>query len=445
LANFNGYVGSYSIFPSGSVSAHFFYAFTLPAGHTGKYWMSQGCFMDGTGVGAKDGNVYPYGDTTSFTTFSYEAMSAGEQYANQPAISSKVLSTNHTDVYVPYLLLATPHSPDKAFEASNGFRTSQFKYVSSSTALNLYFSEPVTGVTGKSVYVYGFTPTQGWAAGMISSSTAASTTTKGAASFTAGMLNTMQSTALSLTQNRLYTVLMDAGAFVDASGNAASGVNGLGSSYDSCVAVSSAPIGRSCLIQFVVPMTLSTTDAFPSEVTGSPVVDLSQATVVTKATNVVLQFPEAVEYTKMIGVASQLTFGISGVDADLDIRTTGEQTCFDSAYAGYGCFQLFSSTYYIFEPKDYLSDSVTTYNSTEVTVSFTTGTFDYVNAFSYKFLTNRTDHGGRDPAILAYGFGSNLWSGEDPAYYLTPRGPTLASTRNGRTVLIRLPFTSTRR
>jgi hypothetical protein len=127
---------------------------------------------------------------------------------------------------------------------------------------------------------------------------------------------------------------MDAGAFEDATGNAAAGVNGLGSSYDSCVAVSSAPIGRSCLIQFVVPMTLSTTDAFPSEVTGSPVVDLSQATVVTKATNVVLQFPEAVEYTKMIGVASQLTFGISGVDADLDIRTTGEQTCFDSGDLG---------------------------------------------------------------------------------------------------------------
>jgi hypothetical protein len=410
---------------SGKVSAHFFYAFTLPSGNRGKYWMSQGCFLDGVGVGALDGNVYPYGDTTAFTSFTYEAISGGEQYANQPAApSNMVLSTNYTDVYVPYLLLATPHSPDKAFESSSGFRTSQFKYVDASTELELFFSEPVTGQSGKSVYVYGFTPTQGWTAGMFTGSAAeaASSTTKDAATMTKGLLNTMQSTTLSLTKNRLYTVLIDAGAFLDAADNAAAGVNGMGSSYDSCVAVNTAPIGRNCLIQFVVPMDLSKSNAFPSEVTGSPV-DLSQATVITKATNVVLQFPEAVQYTKVIGVASQLTFGVDGsTSADLDVRTTGEATCFDTGYAGFGCFQLFSSTYYIFEPQDYLADAVTTYNSTEVTVSFTTGTFDYVNAFSYKFLTNRTDHEGRNPAILAYGFGSNLWRGDDPAYYLDAEG-----------------------
>ena len=69
------------------VSAHFFYAFPMTAGHTGKYWMSEGCFMDGTGIAGGDGNVYPDVGGSAWTAFQYTPMSAGKQYTNQPAVT----------------------------------------------------------------------------------------------------------------------------------------------------------------------------------------------------------------------------------------------------------------------------------------------------------------------------------------------------------------------
>ena len=140
----------------------------------------------------------------------------------------QVLSANQTDVFVPYLLLATPHSVDSAFPDSDSYRLSQFKYVDPSTPLKLYFSEPVTGVAGKTVYIYGYPPTVSpTASGLTGSGADADASiTMDAAGFTAGMEETMQSTgtkSLELTRNRLYTVLIDAGAFKDAMGSAAAG------------------------------------------------------------------------------------------------------------------------------------------------------------------------------------------------------------------------------
>jgi len=382
-----------------TASAQFFYAFAMTAGHTGSYWMSKGCFDTGVTTTSSDVTAL-----TTWTALDYET-SPGVQYTGQPTQASgeHVLTANQSDVFIPYLLLATPHSPNAALE-SGTYRTGQFKYVTAGTAVTLYFNEPVTGTANK-VYAYAYTPSETW-----TSATGTKTVHKEVAgdAFTVSMLGTKASASFSLVENRLYKILIDAGAFEDSNGNAAVGANGLGNSYTECVTRTSAntPIqeagaARDCLIAFVVPMTISAfTTQYPAPVAGDPVL-LEQTTSITKTTNVILEFPQAVEPGSYSSTALKMSFGprdISG--AELVIGGTTTSNCITAGT----CHKLFSSKYYIFEPAADLQDTVTTWNSTEVSVSFPTGAFDYVNAFSYTFITNRSDYSGHAPEIVAYSF-----------------------------------------
>jgi hypothetical protein len=395
-----------------TVAGKFFYAFTMPAGHTGSYWMSPGCFLDDLGdVLAVAGKGYP-DSTGSWQALKYT--NPGSQFTNQPqaAATVQVLTENQTDIYIPYLLLATPHSIDEAF--SDTYRAAQFHYGSTGSSVVFYFSEPILPVAGKSLTLNAFTPGQAWST---TATTPAETITKAASTdATTSMLGTKAEFAsLGLKGNRLYKVLLDAGSFADVEGNAVGAVNGLGSTYSTCESISGSPIAKNCLIVFAVPLTSAVTTKFPVAVTGSPVVDLAVSTTISQETNVIFEFSDAVEHGKYADVTNglKLTFGSDLTSADLTIGGSSGANCDKSEY----CHRLFSGTYYIFEPKADLKDATSTSNATEVTVTVPKGAFDYVDAFSYTFLTNSTPAGGRDPELRVYEFATSSKA------YLAASGP----------------------
>jgi len=390
--------------------ATFFYAFTMPAGNKGSYWMSTGCFMDKDGDvsdSANPGQLFPNVAAT-WSTMTYA--NPGTQFTNQPNAADSAMPGNATDVYVPLLMLATPYSPDKALTQGT-YREAQFAYASTSDEVAFYFNEAVTGVEGKMVTLYEYKPTDTW----IGTATGTNPTSKAASTFATSMLSTKVSASFGLTKNRLYKVLVDGGAFADLNGNAAAGVNGQGTMYSSCVQLTTNPLGRDCLIAFAVPMSViegTLVSQFPGPVAGSPV-DLEKTLSITKETNVVLEFSDAVKRGSYLSTLT-MTFGSDLTDADLVVGGANTN-CFSEG----NCHSLFSSTFYIFEPAAALKDATTTWNATEVSVSFPAGAFDYVNAFSYTFLTNSTTYDGRDPEIMAYQFGTQATYAGDEAYYGT--------------------------
>ena len=144
-------------------------------------------------------------------------------------------------------------------------------------------------------------------------------------------------------------------------------------------------------------------------------IDLYAHTEITKETNVWIDFKQAVAKGS-VSDTMKMTFGADPLtNADLEIIKSSGDDCF----ADNRCHALLSSTFYLFEPAAALADADTdTSNSTEVTVSFGRGTFDYVNAFTHTFITNRTEYEGHAPEILAYSIGATVFRGTD-AYYET--------------------------
>ena len=399
--------------------------------------MSKGCFQEaGAGVEADDGKIWPGESEWK----SLEWTAPNRQFGSQPDFTpNKARSANKTDVYIPELLLVTPHSKDAALEYNNaGYRTSQYRYVESKEKLVLYFSEKVTGQEGKNVYVYEFAPGTLWDA-----TTAAATGQALAAKDFASdekFFGTKHTGTPTLKENRLYKVLIDAGAFEDTKGNAARGVNGqaaeswttgnaLGkpsaaSSYSLCVfdadrdAAADETRHTTCGIVFVVGLTLTAgdnVDVFPEAVAAvdntNGYIDISANTEITQETNVWIDFKQVVEPGD-VNTEMKVNFGADPLDgADLTINKGGTgDSCFDDNR----CHALFSSTFYLFEPNTELTDNGETSNSTEVTVSFSRGTFDYVNAFTHTFITNRTEYDGHAPQILAHSF---IEAGVETAVY----------------------------
>ena len=161
----DGNCGQFDAFRDNSEDADsnedfFFIAFPMTAGNRGQYYMSKGCFQEaGGGVEANDGKIYPSADPNGVWTDFVWTAPGSVQFANQPAFTGNTaLGANKTDVYMPQLLLVTPHSKDKALQYQTGsdgsqYRKAQYRYVATSEKLNFYFSETVTAVAGKSVYV----------------------------------------------------------------------------------------------------------------------------------------------------------------------------------------------------------------------------------------------------------------------------------------------------
>jgi len=407
----------------------FFIAFPMTAGNRGQYYMSKGCFQEaGGGVEANDGKIYPSADPNGVWTDFVWTAPGSVQFANQPAFTANsALGANKTDVYMPQLLLVTPHSKDLALQYQagsdgNNYRKAQYRYVPTGEKLNFYFSETVTAVAGKSVYVYEFAPGTAWDA----DTEDATAQVLAADGFTAAadFLGTKHTASPTLKQNRLYKVLMDAGAFQDAEGNVARGVNGksdggntASDSYSNCV-FPTHTTESDCGIVFVVGLTLSgaSYDIFPEVVEETNgYIDITAHTEITEETNVWIDFKQAVVKGTVTG-SMKMTFGADPLDdADLEIVKSSGDDCF----ADNRCHELVSSTFYLFEPAAALADADTdSSNSTEITVSFGRGTFDYVNAFTHTFITNRTEYEGHAPEILAYSIGASVFRGTD-AYYET--------------------------
>lgn len=395
-----------------------------------RYYMSKGCFQEaGGGVEANDGKIYPSADPNGVWTDFVWTAPGSVQFANQPAFTANTaLGANKTDVYMPQLLLVTPHSKDKALQYQTGgdgsqYRKAQYRYVATGEKLNFYFSETVTAVAGKSVYVYEFAPGTAWDADT-KDATAQVLAADGFAAAT-DFLGTKHTASPTLKQNRLYKVLMDAGAFQDAEGNVARGVNGksdggntAGDSYSNCVFQSTPTTESDCGIVFVVGLTLSgaSYDIFPALVEETNgYIDITAHTEITEETNVWIDFKQAVVKGTVDG-SMKMTFGADPLNAaDLEIVKSAGDDCF----ADNRCHELVSSTFYLFEPAAALADADTdSSNSTEITVSFGRGTFDYVNAFTHTFITNRTEYEGHAPEILAYSIGASVFRGTD-AYYET--------------------------
>ena len=394
-----------------------------------RYYMSKGCFQEaGGGVEADDGKIYPSADPNGVWTDFVWTAPGSVQFANQPTFTANsALGANKTDVYMPQLLLVTPHSKDLALQYQagsdgNNYRKAQYRYVTTGEKLNFYFSETVTAVAGKSVYVYEFAPGTAWDA----DTEDATAQVLAADGFTAAadFLGTKHTASPTLKQNRLYKVLMDAGAFQDAEGNVARGVNGksdggntASDSYSNCV-FPTHTTESDCGIVFVVGLTLSgaSYDIFPEVVEETNgYIDITAHTEITEETNVWIDFKQAVVKGTVTG-SMKMTFGADPLDdADLEIVKSSGDDCF----ADNRCHELVSSTFFLFEPAAALADADTdSSNSTEITVSFGRGTFDYVNAFTHTFITNRTEYEGHAPEILAYSIGASVFRGTD-AYYRT--------------------------
>jgi hypothetical protein len=246
--------------PPGDAVTYFFLEFLTDPGVTAAFYTPVACFcrMDGKGCALDDGNgyLYPTGWKISSTRDSLDTYDATTFYLDPKPLAdvpitiadgslvqdnfmtaaAGTLDTEYaTDVWPPQLLLATPHSDDRAF-ILGPYRKAQYEFVEPKPTLRFYFSEKVIRGSGRIVF-QAFKPNGNYAKVIPDErDPEADLTIPGAPEEVAtvdpysglfsfselGTTAAVQPPA-PLRRNRFYKVLVEPGAFVDVAGNAFAG------------------------------------------------------------------------------------------------------------------------------------------------------------------------------------------------------------------------------
>jgi len=370
-----------------AAQTNFFLAFTMTAGHKGKMKMSKNCILSG---GTSAG--WPTLDTYEVNLISGTTRNNVLQFTNQRFHShtTSALSAGDKDIYIPYLMMATPLSVDGAMTVSaNGRRTKQWTYVDATSNVNLYFSEKMSVPIGSDAkaYLYEFKP---------STSAVPSGTPAAIHNLVLNVVEDapfygtkVTATMPNVPKNRLYSLVIDAGALEDAEQNAFGGINGYGSSASTCTAINPKPIGRNCAVKFVVPYTQSDVETlFPERLGGN----------ISLQTNAIFAFKDAVfrGSWSATGASAQVDFGNELTGEEVQVLYEGSSTATDTN----NYFTTQANKVHLIEPKQALKKGDT--KPTQVNVTFAAGVFDYVDSVSYNFLSNPTVWGIKAPEIAYF-------------------------------------------